>query len=208
MSLGFTVSAAMGADFQAAGADGQLGQESFVLSQGARDILLNVIAHHCLARVQAQAGGQAFITALPSRAQCLRAKPPTLKIVQGQASEWLHGASLHSTNTSSKKQYWVLQMAEGGVHRVHQIMCWLANGPPPLGKSMACHYKCDESLCLNPHHLSWGDQADNHYHLTYHTERRVYHLHQDEDGPERSRPQEWVPVGDLGQTSRKKRRKR
>ena len=44
---------------------------------------------------------------------------------------------------------------------VHHLLCWWAHGPPPAGKKLACHSVCDNKLCLNPHHLSWGDQKAN-----------------------------------------------
>ena len=48
------------------------------------------------------------------------------------------------------------------------LLSWYGNGAPTMPGDMACHYKCDKHLCLNPHHISWGDHTDNAGHKKWH----------------------------------------
>ena len=61
---------------------------------------------------------------------------------------------------------------------VHHLLKWYKSGAPPPseveendsgGQALvhwhhALHWQCDRPLCLNTHHLSWGNQSDNAYH--------------------------------------------
>lgn len=64
---------------------------------------------------------------------------------------WQHNDSAGLSPCDCEQMQWT----------VHHILCWWAHGPPPLGLPLACHSACDNKLCLNPHHLRWGDQKAN-----------------------------------------------
>jgi hypothetical protein len=47
----------------------------------------------------------------------------------------------------------------------HRVLCFVRHGHPPLGKEMVLH-TCEQSHCLNPLHLKWGDAKENSCHLS------------------------------------------
>jgi len=58
-----------------------------------------------------------------------------------------------------KAGYGVIKV-NGKQCRASRVSCQLAHGSPPDGKPFALH-TCDNSPCINPDHLYWGDQPDN-----------------------------------------------
>ena len=52
-----------------------------------------------------------------------------------------------------------------------RLLCWYGNGAPRVDKPLACHYYCDNPICLNPKHLSWGSADDNVGHREWHREK-------------------------------------
>ena len=58
----------------------------------------------------------------------------------------------------------LLEAGKTGPTYVHHLLTYWMRGAPPGNKIQACHFHCDQPLCLNPHHLSWGDHADNAMH--------------------------------------------
>ena len=45
----------------------------------------------------------------------------------------------------------------------HRILCFVRHGHPPSGQEMVLH-TCEQSNCLNPLHLKWGDAKENSSH--------------------------------------------
>jgi len=50
---------------------------------------------------------------------------------------------------------------KGKKQQAHRLVLTWAKGPPPRPKSMACHGPCNNTLCINPHHLYWGTAKTN-----------------------------------------------
>lgn len=46
------------------------------------------------------------------------------------------------------------------VEYVHRLVCFMFNGPPPIGKGQVSH-RCHNKECLNPSHLVWADSKGN-----------------------------------------------
>lgn len=47
----------------------------------------------------------------------------------------------------------------------HRVLCFVRHGQPPHGKEIVLH-TCEQSHCLNPLHLKWGDSKENSSHLS------------------------------------------
>lgn len=45
--------------------------------------------------------------------------------------------------------------------RITHIILEAFDGPPPLDKPFALHWKCHNPPCINPNHLMWGDYELN-----------------------------------------------
>lgn len=56
------------------------------------------------------------------------------------------------------------------------LLCWYGHGPPTMPGDMACHYSCGKAMCLNAHHISWGDHRDNASHTKWHHKHRTGQL--------------------------------
>ncbi len=41
----------------------------------------------------------------------------------------------------------------------HRLICEMAHGKP--SQNQVVRHSCDNAKCCNPHHLSWGSQAEN-----------------------------------------------
>jgi len=59
----------------------------------------------------------------------------------------------------------------------HRVLCFVRHGHPPLGKEMVLH-TCDQSHCLNPLHLKWGDAKENSCHLSNSSKSSVKSVNQ------------------------------
>lgn len=88
----------------------------------------------------------------------------------GHAYQWLVA---HLDHASQQCLRWPFSY-DGGVGRgrlgwkgksywAHRLMCELAHGPAPEDKPQVAHSCGNGHMgCVNPLHLSWSDQAENH----------------------------------------------
>ena len=49
----------------------------------------------------------------------------------------------------------------GNFYKAHRLICEMEHGEPPADKPQAAH-SCGNAKCVNPNHLSWSNQSDNH----------------------------------------------
>ena len=90
---------------------------------------------------------------------------------------------------------------------VHHLICWWAHGAPPAPThACACHWKCGNRRCLNPHHISWGSHKDNCYHREAHKDLRRRHtgaLSGDYHEVQPHPPRDWVSYAERTEPARK-----
>lgn len=90
---------------------------------------------------------------------------------QGEAYLWLDA---HRNFTGEQCLRWPFSYDKGvgrgrlgwngKMYWAHRLMCELVNGPAPDGKPQVAHSCGNGHMgCVNPRHLSWSDQSENHY---------------------------------------------
>lgn len=94
----------------------------------------------------------------------------TTRSGQGEAARWLLGHINYRGNDCLRWPFAIdLALGRGRLgykgknYWAHRLMCELAHGPAPLGKPQVRH-SCGKGheRCVNPKHLSWCSQSENH----------------------------------------------
>jgi len=98
-----------------------------------------------------------YLASEPHKRREYKTTPPEVRLWQFISPEPNSGCWLW---TSGKVNGYAVLTTNGRPWYVHRYMCSTANGPPTKDRNVARHL-CHNSLCVNPHHLAWGDNADN-----------------------------------------------
>ena len=193
-------------------------EEVYQLGPSDWKMLVGVCACVCLCIGGVGEGYKALIQAQQDKCELGR-KPILIRAHGGK--DWLQGAVFQG-----KEGYWQVRLPKASSTdiavckglsakpqlrkqaqqslstNVHHLITWWAHGRPGQSDyNQACHWYCGNKLCLNPHHLCWGSNADNAYHRTWHAERKKG-LHSSDTAPERNVPAGWVSHAELTRQSK------
>ncbi len=75
-----------------------------------------------------------------------------------EAIYYTDGCWLWKGHTDKRNRYGTLKV-NGRTVKAHRFAWELENGPIPAG--LVVRHRCDNTLCVNPHHLELGTQLDN-----------------------------------------------
>lgn len=90
----------------------------------------------------------------------------TVRAVRGTVEPWLRefladpGDGCRTDWPFALSDGYPMMHWRGAGRKVAHVVCELTYGPAPDGK-VACHGPCNNPLCIQPAHLSWGTHVEN-----------------------------------------------
>ena len=191
-------------------------EDTFMITPDQWNMFLTAVAVSCFGGDLASRGLDAFLH--PPMHDCMKAKPPKGVVHLKADGSWLQNCALRGKSgywtfgfprprKTERKAYvagfkhgtdampeWAQIALSHPNMNVHRLIAFWANGKPPAGKQLACHYYCGEKLCLNPRHISWGSDSDNAYHKSWHHDNKTVHCV--EPCPSKHRPSGYMSAAD------------